>query len=80
MQNVEHAKPTVHPQGARAIQIQGERMKHLSLGLETDLAAPAMALPGDIEAEVIAQLAEAIKTVHEKGEEVDNDNAESRDQ
>ena len=78
MQNVEHAKPAVHPQGARAI--QGERMKQLSLGLETDLAAPAIALPEDIEAEVIAQLAEAIKTVYEKGEEVDNDNAESRDQ
>ena len=77
MQNVEHAKPTVHPQGARAIQIQSERMKQLSLGLET---APAMALPEDIEAEVIAQLAEAIKNVHEKREEVDNDNAESRDQ
>ena len=78
MQNVEHAKPAVHPQGAQAI--QGERMKQLSLGLETDLAAPAIALPEDIEAEVIAQLAEAIKTVYEKGKEVDNDNAESRDQ
>ena len=76
MQNVGHAKPAVHARGAPAI--QGKRMKQLSLGLETDLAAPAMALPGDIEAEVIAQLAEAIKTVYEKGEEVDN--AESRDQ
>ena len=47
-------------------------MKQLSLGLKT---APAIALPEDIEAEVIAQLAEAIKTVHEKGEEMDNDNA-----
>jgi len=52
-------------------------MKQLSLGLQ---AAPAMALPEDIEAEVIAQLAEAIKTVYEKGEEVDHDNAESLDQ
>ena len=48
--------------------------------METDLAAPAIALPEDIEAEVIAQFAETIKTVYEKGEEVDNDNAESRDQ
>jgi hypothetical protein len=55
-------------------------MKQLSLGLEMILAAPAIALPEDIEAEVIAQLAEAIKTVYEKGKEVDNDNAESRDQ
>jgi hypothetical protein len=68
MQNVGHAKPA----------IQGERMKQLSLGMETNLAAPAIALPEDIEAEVIAQLAEAIKTVYEKGEEVDDE--ESRDQ
>lgn len=53
-------------------------MKQLSLGMETNLAAPAIALPEDIEAEVIAQLAEAIKTVYEKGEEVDDE--ESRDQ
>ncbi len=68
MQNVGDAKPA----------IPGERMKQLSLGMETDLAAPAIALPEDIEAEVIAQLAEAIKTVYEKGEEVDNE--ESPDQ
>ena len=44
-------------------------MKQLSLGLETDLARPEVPLPEGIEAEVIAQLAEAIKIVHAKGEE-----------
>ena len=53
-------------------------MRQLSLGLETDLAGPAVALPEDIEAEVIAQLAEAIKIVHAKGEEVGD--AEPRDE
>ena len=78
MQNVEQAKPAVHPQGARVI--QGETMKQLDLGLEMVLAAPAITLPEDIGEEVIAQLAEAIKAVYEKGKEVDNDNAEPRDQ
>ena len=50
--------------------IQDGRMNQLRLGLETDLAAPAVTLPEDIEAEVIALLAEAIKTVYEKGKEV----------
>jgi hypothetical protein len=45
-------------------------MKQLSLGLETDLAGPAVPLPEGIEAEVIAQLAEAIKIVHATGKEV----------
>jgi hypothetical protein len=53
-------------------------MKQLSLGLETGLAGPAVPLPEDIEAEVIAQLAEAIKVVHTKGEEVGD--AESHDE
>ena len=53
-------------------------MKQLNLGLETDLTGPAVPLPQGIEAEVIAQLAEAIKIVHAKGEEAGN--AEPRDE
>lgn len=53
-------------------------MKQLSLGLQTDMAGPAVPLPAEIEAAVIAQLAEAIKIVHAKGEEVGD--AESHDE
>ena len=45
-------------------------MKQLKLMLETDLAGLAIPLPKTIEAEVIAQLAEAIKAIHKKAEEV----------
>jgi len=45
-------------------------MKQLSLGLDKDLGGPAMCLSEEIENKVIAQLAEAIKTVHNKAEEV----------
>ena len=45
-------------------------MRQLSLELERDLTGLAMPLPEDIEQEVIAQLAEAIKVVHDKAEEV----------
>ena len=76
MQNFGHARPAVHAQGAPAL--QDGRMKQLCLGLETDLAAPAVTLPEQIEAEVTVLLAEAIKTVYEKGEEVGR--AECRDQ
>ena len=48
-------------------------MRQLRLELEKGLAGLAVPLPEDIEAEVIAQLAEAIKIVHEKGEEVDDE-------
>jgi len=53
-------------------------MKQLNLGLETDLAGPAVPLPEGIEAEAIAQLAEAIEIVHAKGKEASN--AEPRDE
>ncbi len=53
-------------------------MRQLSLGLEKDLTGLAMPLPEDIEQAVIAQLAEAIKVVCEKAEEVGDE--ESDDQ
>jgi len=72
MQNVGHARPGESARVAPAK--PGGRLTQLSLGLKMDLAtaAPAVALPANIEAEVIALLAEAIRIVHEEGEEVDH--------